>query len=793
MFKHQLLIAIRNMKKFKTSFLINFIGLSSGLACALFIYLWVNDELNFDKFHKKDAQLYQVMEVSKENDVMMVHDGTQGLLADAMVKDLPEVEQATSMMTSQKIGIKMDLITPEKTLKAAGSFASKHFFTMFSFPLLQGNPAKVMDDRNAIIISSKLATGLFGSSAKAMGKSVEYEIFGKKYQSFVSGVFADIPANTSMKFDFVLTHEKLINEIWTNGQNWWNTGPVTYVQLKKGTDIKSFDKKIKNFLTRYGQDDFLTLFVRPYSSSYLHGIYENGIQSGGRIEYVKLFTVIGLIILIVACINFMNLSTARASRRMKEVGIKKAVGSTRRALVFQFMSEAMLVVLISLLAALLIVIILLPAFNNLTGKQIALHLNANLVLILLSGALITGLLSGSYPAFYLSGFNPVAVLKGRPKNSVSELFARKGLVVFQFSVSLVLIISVMVVYRQMDYVQSKNLGYNKASTISFDKAGAINQNTEVFLSELKNIPGVVNASAIQQKLAQEGNGSSTYDIHWPGKPDKLSVDIAVRAVDYDMIETLGIQVKEGRSFSRAFGADSNKLSLNEAAVKVMGLKKPLGTPLRMWGMDMTVAGVVRDFHISSLHEPIVPLVFMYRPSNTAVILARIAPGKERATVAKIETLFKKFNPDNVFEYSFLDDEYQAQYVSEKRISVISRYFAGLGILIMCLGLFGLAAFNAEVRTKEIGIRKVLGASVSGVVLLLSKDFFKLVFIAVLVSFPLAWFVMNKWLAGFVYKITMGPELFIIALVAIILITLVTISYQSIKAAIVSPAKSLKSE
>ena len=434
-----------------------------------------------------------------------------------------------------------------------------------------------------------------------------------------------------------------------------------------------------------------------------------------------------------------------------------------------------------------------PSFNNLTGKQIGFHVDANLILLLACATLITGLISGSYPAFYLSGFNPVTVLKGRPKNSISELLARKGLVVFQFSVSLVLIISVIVVYRQMEYVQSKNLGYNKASAISFDKTVAIGKNTDLFLDQLKNIPGVLNASTIQQKLAQEGNGSSTYGISWPGKPDNLEVDIAVRAVDYDLIETLGIQIKEGRSFSRAFGSDSTKLIFNETAIKVMGLKKPLGTPIKMWGRGMSIAGVVKDFHISSFHEPIAPLVFMYRPENTAVVIASISPGAEKETIGKIEKLFKKFNPENVFEYSFLDDEYQAQYVSEQRVSVISRYFAGLGILIMCLGLFGLATFNAEVRTKEIGIRKVLGATTSAVVLLLSRDFFKLVFLAMLVGFPLAWIVMNKWLSGFEYKITMGPEMFVIAIIAIVAITLITISYQSIKAAVANPAKSLKSE
>ena len=791
MFKHQLLIAFRNMKKFKTSFLINFIGLSTGLACSFFIFLWINDELHFDKFHEHDAQLYQVMELSTENGEKKIHDGTQGLLADAMARDLPEVAHAASVMSLYDEGMKIDVGLAEKTIKAYASFASKDFFEMFTFPLIEGVKAQLFNDRNNVVISEQLATSLYGSAAMAIGKRLDYEVFGNKKQAAVSGVYKSIPANSSMKFDLVLTHDVLINDIWTNGQKWWNTGPSTYVQLKKGTDVSKFSARIEKFLLRYHPDNMYSLFVRPYSSGYLHGNYENGMQVGGRIQYVNLFFVIAIIILIVACINFMNLSTARASRRLKEVGIKKAVGSSRGALVMQFLCEAMFMVLFSMVAACLIVTILLPSFNELTGKDIRVSLDPQMLGLLLGISIVTGFISGSYPAFYLSSFNPVTVLKGRPKNSLSELLARKGLVVFQFTVSLLLIISVIVVYQQMIYIQSKNLGYDRNSMISFERSGGIHKNTDVFLNELKQTQGIMNASTLEQRLAQAGNGSSTYGISWPGKDEKMEVDIAVRAVDYDLIETLGIKVKEGRSFSKQFGSDSSSLIFNEAAIRVMGLKKPIGTPIRMWDRDMTIVGVVKDFHFSSLHEAIVPLVFRYSPGSTALVIAKINPGEERATVSRVEKLFKKYNPGTAFEYSFLDDEYKAQYVSEQRVSVLARYFAGLAVLIMCLGLFGLAAFNAEVRTKEIGIRKVLGATTAAVILLLSKDFFKLVLLSVLVSFPLAWWAMSEWLDGFEYKIKLGAGIFVIAFLAILVITVITISFQSIKAALASPARSLK--
>ena len=795
MLRHHFLIAIRNLKKFKGSFLINLIGLSTGLACTLFIYLWVNDELHFDKFHKNDKQLFQVMELSKENNKLVIHEGTQGPLADAMVRDLPEVESAVPVMSLEKEGMKVSLKTPDKSLKSTGLFAGKSFFKMFSFKLIQGNAGQVLNDKNAIVISENLAAGLFGSPAMAIGKSIEYELFGKKTPAFVSGVFEDVPANSSMKFDFVLTHEVLLTEIWPNGQNWWNTGPVTYLHLKKGTDITQFNAKITNFIDKYLKDNDFTLFTRPYSSAYLNANYENGVQTGGRIEYVKLFSIIAIFILVIACINFMNLSTAKASRRLKEVGIKKAVGSTRAALIMQFLSEAVFMAFLSLILACIMVILLLPFFNQITGKALTIIPDTNLVILVLGATFVTGLFSGSYPAFYLSGFNPVAVLKGRPKNSVGELLARRGLVVFQFVVSLVLIISVMIIYRQMEYVQSKNLGYDRSNIIYFDKEGTISQNPETFITELKKLPGIVNASAIQQSVVRTGagNGASTYGISWPGKSDKDFIDFVVRAVDYDMIETLGITFKEGRSFSKEFGADSINLIFNEAAIKVMGLKNAIGTPIRMWDRNMSIVGVVKDFHLASLHEPIAPMVFMYRPSNTSMIMAKMERGKVKETVSALESFYKKFNPGYPFEYKFLDDAYQAQYVSEQRVSVLSRYFAGLAILISCLGLFGLAAFHAEVRTKEIGIRKVLGASISSVMFLLSKDFLKMVIIAVVMAFPLAWWAMNNWLSSFAFKIDIGISVFVVAFAAIVLITLFTVSFQAIKAAIANPVESLRTE
>jgi putative ABC transport system permease protein len=794
MFRHNMLIALRNIMRHKGSFFINLIGLSTGLACAFLIYLWVTDELKFDRFHKYDSQLYQILEKSIENGNVIIHEGTQGPLAEAMKKDLPEVISAVPVMSLEKNGMKISVRIEDKVVKTSGIFAGKEFFEMFSFPLVLGSPGNVLQTKEAIILSENLAISLFGSPDKAVGKNVAWEVLGKKQTSKVTGVFAALPKNNSMNFDFVANWDLLYYDLFSNNfQRWSNTGPDTYLLLKKGTDVAQFTSKIEKFVDKYQADNEFTLFVRPYSSAYLYGNYENGVQSGGRIEYVRLFSIIGVFILMIACINFMNLSTAKASRRLKEVGIKKAIGSTKKSLVIQFLSEAVLMAYLSMITAIFLVILVIPAVNNITGKHLSISIDPKIISLVLLTTFVTGIFAGSYPAFYMSGLRVVTIFKGKLKKSVPEILTRKGLVVFQFVLSFILIVGVMVIVKQVSFVQSKNIGYDKSNIIHFDKEGNLNENSKAFLDELKKVPGVINASSVQQNVMQKGNGSSTYGINWPGKSSDALIDIAVRAVNYDLIETLGIQVTDGRSFSDAYRAGDQGLIFNETAIKLMGLKQPVGTKINMWGEDRTIIGVVKDFHISSLHEMISPVVFYFDPQKASTYMVKIAAGKERETIGKVEDLYKKFNAGHLFEYRFLDELYQAQYISEQRVSVISKYFAALAIIISCLGLFGLAAFNAAVRTKEIGIRKVLGASVSNVMVMLSKDFVILIMISMMIGFPLSWIAMNSWLDGFAYRTSIGAEVFIIAGISMIILALVTVSYQSLRAALTNPVKSLRTE
>jgi len=793
MFHHYLRIATRSLQRHKASFLINLIGLSTGLACAFLIYLWVNDELHFDKFHFKDSQLYQVMEKDKINNEIQVHEGTQGMLAEVMKRDLPEVEAAVPILSLKDFGTYVQMRASDKVVKASGIFAGKDFFRLFSFNLLQGRADQALANKNGVVLTEDLAAKLFGGADKAMGKIIDLEMFGKKEESTVTGVVARLPSNTSMNFDFILTHELLVNDIWTNGQKWYNEGPATYLLLKKGTDVAAFDSKIGDFIKKYYPQTTFTLSVRPYSSAYLYGRYENGVQAGGRIEYVRIFSIVAIFILVIACINFMNLSTAKASRRAKEVGIKKVMGSTRTRLVYQFLGEAILTAFLSLLLAVIMVITLLPVFSQVTGKHLAVTFTPSVLGIMLGITLITGVLAGSYPAFYLSNFKPILVLKGKLRNSAVELLTRKGLVVFQFAISLVLIVSMIVIYKQVAYIQSKNLGYDRDHVVYFDKEGTVAQSTDAFLAQLRNVPGVMSASTMEQNIVQADIGSSTYGIYWPGKEKDLHVNFGVRALDLGLTETLGIQVKEGRTFSKAFGAEDTRLLINETAARIMGLEHPVGATISMWGQDKTIVGVVKDFHVTSLHESIMPMVFYFDPRHTSTVMVRLAAGQEKTALSKMAELYKQFNPGFIFEYKFLDEVFQSLYMGEQRVSLLSRYFAALAILISCLGLSGLAAFNAESRTKEIGIRKVLGASVGNITLLLSKNFVFLTILAMLIAFPLTWWLMHAWLAGFAYRTQMGWWIFALAGSSLMLIALLTVSYQSIKAAVVNPATSLRTE
>ena len=683
MLKHFYLIIYRSFKRFKGTFLINLIGLSTGLSCAILIYLWVNDELNFDKFNTKDDQLYQVMANHHNTDRIVTQEATPDLLANALAEELPDVESATSVFSMQLVSQPV-LSLKNKNIKAVGQFASKDFFKVFSYTLIQGDRNQVLSDKKSIVISKQLALKLFNTTEGIIGKTLDWQWISTNEPVAITGVFEGTPPNSSKQFDFILSIKA-----WTDFSNrvgrsinWDNHAPSTYLVLRKGTDIEQFDKKIAGFIKSKYENSTVTLFTRKYSDNYLYGKYENGIQTGGRIEYVRIFSVIAIFILIIACINFMNLYTARVGNRLKEVGIKKTLGAGRRSLILQYMGESTAMAVLSLLTATLLVEFFLPQFNEITGKNLTLYNDANVLLFFPAIALFTGILSGSYPALYLSRFNPVKILKGNTQNSFGEMLARKGLVIFQFMLSIIFIISVLVVYKQVEFIQTKNPGYAKDNTIYFDKEGTAGANPESFLAEVKKIPGIINASSIGSTII--GSQSTTGGVGWEGKNPEDVTYFEDVPVGYDIIETLGIEMKEGRTFSKEFGSDNSKIIFNEAAIKAMGLINPIGKTVYHWSGNKEIIGVAKNFNFESFHEIVKPLLFRIAPEQTTKFMIKIEPGKEKETISKLQKFYGSYNPGYTFDFKFLDEDYQAQYSAEKRVETLSKYFAGLAIWLSCI-------------------------------------------------------------------------------------------------------------
>lgn len=791
MFQHHLLLIFRNFKRYKSSFFINLVGLSAGLTCALLIYLWVNDEIHIDQFHTRSNQLYQVLENEHTETGINTTDGTAGILAEALVKEMPEVEQAviaspTYWIAKSKLSVRNSI-----GINGAGIFAGKDFFKVFSYPLSSGNINQVLNSKNSIVISEAMAMKLFHST-DVLGKEVVWENsdMSKENHALVSGVFKNIPGSSSAQFDFIASIAMLMDP-GSPFLKWENHGPNTFIVLKKGADLEVLKAKMKGFMKSKGQNT-RELLIRPYADGYLYDKYENGKQTGGRIEYVRLFSLIAIFILIIACVNFMNLATARASVRMKEVGIKKVMGASRGSLILQYIGESMLLSFLSLFISLLFVELLLPQFNEITGKHLVLHFDWKLVLTLFGISFFTGLISGSYPALYLSGFNPAAALKGKLSHSTGELWTRKGLVVFQFALSVILIVSVLVVYKQIEFVQHKNIGYHKDNVLYIETEGKLKINGNPFIAEVRNIPGVLNASSMNKRFI--GDLKSTIgDFSWEGRNPKQVINFQFAGINSGLIETMGMEMVQGRAFSSKYGADSTKVIFNEAAIKIMGLKNPVGKIFTLWGKQLQIIGVVRNVHFESMHEVVKPMFFQYDAQNTNRIMIKLKAGKEREAIAGIQQIYKDFNGGEALQYRFLDEDFQEQYVSENRVSLLSRYFAGLAVIISCLGLFGLASFTAERKLKEIGIRKVLGANEWEIIYSLSKDFIQPVLIAILIALPLSYIIAGQWLDTFAYRIDLQLWYFAGAGFLALLISWITVSMQAIKAGFKNPISCLREE
>lgn len=791
MIKQFFIQLFRNSRTNKTSFFISLIGLSFGFACAIIIYLWVYDELSVDKFHTNDSQLFQVMMNYKSVDNSIeTGKSTPGPLAKALADEFPEVKYAvvTSLTDDNIEGI---ITVGDKHIKALALYASKNYFNVFSFPIIYGDRNSVLQDLNGVVISDKLAIKLFNTTDNIIGKTFNWD----NSNFTISGVFKNPPYNSTIQFDLLfnielfLTKENLETK-WSNG------GTETLVVLNKNTDIEDFNTKIHDFLKTKDKESDWTLFIHKFSDNYLFGDFQNGVQSGGRITHVRLFCLIALLILIIASINFINLSIANAIKKRKEVGIRKTLGASKKDMITKYLGESLFISILSMLISFAIVAIVLNDFNFISGKQLGLNLKPNFILFILLFTLITGIISGIYPALYISKFNPIYILKGKSANitgkntSIFQNFIKNGMVIFQFSISIILIVSVFVIYKQIQYIQHKNLGFNKENIISFQRTGELNKNIDAFINEIKNIPGVVNASYFINNITYNKTGTS--GLNWQGNIENQNIEFKYINANYDFIETTDIKLSRGRSFSKKYGSEKQKIIFNELAVKKMGLKNPIGQTVKLWGNDMQIVGVVEDFHFESLYEPIRPC-FIKLSESGGNIIAKIQNGAEKVTIDQIGKLYKEFNINVPFEFKYLDSAYQNLYASEIRVSKLSEYFAGIAIFLACIGLFGLAAFSTQKRTKEIGIRKVHGSTSFGIIRLLSFDFIRLVIISNLIGLPLGYLINKNWLNRFAYKIDLELWIFLIIGLLTIMIAWITVGLQAFKAANMNPVVSLKAE
>jgi hypothetical protein len=774
--RHNIVLSFRNFWRHRTSFFINLGGLAVGLTCALLIYTWVADEISIDRFHEKKGRIYKAKLNFQSTTGIRTIEYAPVPLAPAMASELPEVESAVGVNPFVDIFGGPGIISyNKKEVLAQGLFAGDDFFKVFSFTKLSG-------DNRGVMISKGLARKLFDHESEAIGKVVDWtHTLNLNGPFLITGVFDDVPANSTMKFEVIFRIEKMVEG--DSNSNEWNGGYAqTFLLLREGTDVDAFERKIRRFVIDKAPNTTGILSLTRFSDEYL---YEEG-----RIRYVRLFSLVAIFTLAIACINFVNLSTAQASRKMKEVGVKKAIGVSRSTLVAQFLTESVILTLLSLLIAVALRFLLLPNFNQLTGKHLDFDFDPRLVVFVI----LVGILAGSYPAFFVSAFKPATILKGRIfSSSIGEIFTRKGLVVLQFTISIVFIIAFMIVNRQIDMLQNRPLGYSKENVIRFERKGRIDFSTfESFFDEIRNIPGVVTVSGTYGSILDRERALHN-GFSWDGAPaDATNLLVPSPYVAHDYIETLGIELKEGRTFSKDRADEQTKIIINESAAKMMGFEDPIGR-LVHWGTDrLEIIGVVKDFQYGSLHTALGPVFFLYGSYRRDVIL-RLQPGFDQNTLDQLQSVYQKFHPGYPFEFTFLSDDYNRLYASEDRVSIWSTSFAIVATLISCLGLFGLAVFSSERRTKEIGIRKVLGATRMGIVRLLASDIVKPVFISILVAVPVSYFISVNWLSGFAYRIELSWWFFAAASVLALVVTWITVGLQTFKVAKANPVESLKAE
>ena len=810
MIRNYLKIAIRNLWKNKTFSFINIAGLAIGLSCFLLIALYVLDELSFDKYNANADRTYRINSDIRFGGADLHMPVTSDMMGQLLKKDYPQVEQYTRLYTFN--GDKLIKKGNEYINEEHVGHADSTFFDVFTLPAIEGDTRTALNEPNTVVITESMAKKYF-SSTQVIGKTLE--IKDEKNPLYkVTAVIKDIPENSHFHFDFLFSM-KNVDYNW--GQQ-TSHNFYTYIRLKKGTDAKAFEKNFDQYIDKYvlpeakqfmninSMEEFrkagnsLVYTLMPLTQIHLHSDRQFELSPGGNVQYVYIFSAVALFILIIACINFMNLTTARSANRAREVGIRKVLGTEKTQLVKQFLFESTTMVIMALLIAIPAVWLVLPLFNDMAAKQMTAGslFTPYILPLLIALPFVVGLLAGSYPAFFLSAFRPIEVLKGKLKLGAKSGSLRSVLVVFQFATSIILIIGTVVVYRQLHYIQTRNLGFNKDQVLIINGVGALNNNMVPFKNDVLQLPGVSSGTLSGYlPVSNSYRSDNTYSTE-AVMTSKTGFDMQNWEIDYDYIKTMGMQIIKGRNFSREFGSDSNAIIINETTARIIGYSDPIGKQL-FRSIDQqghigtfNIIGIVKNFNFETLHHDVGPLAFTLGTGG-GLASFKVGTSNINQLIAQVQSKWKSMAPGLPFSYRFLNESFDEMYRNEQRVGKIALVFSVLAIFIACLGLFGLATFIAEQRTKEIGIRKVLGASVQGIVQMLSKDFMRLVAISFVIAAPTAWYFMHKWLQDFAYRINISWWIFVTAGLAALLIALVTVSFQAIRAAITNPVKSLRTE
>jgi putative ABC transport system permease protein len=790
MLRSYFIIAVRTLLRQKIISIINILGLAIGISCSTLILSWVEDELSFDHFHKNLQSLYRV--TANGGDVQVAT--SMAGMGNAFESELPEVEKSARIIPASHLVEFENLKFEEKGI----FYADPSFFEMFSFHFLEGQPTQVLADPNGIVVSEAAARKYF-SDGELIGKVLRID---NKHFFTIKGVITNVPANSHLQFDFIFPISFLSKTDYDLKINQWeNFRFYTYLQFKtnsipSASILKEMEDRINQIYRSHTDEsaDQIRLGLQPVKDIHLHSKFMMDVAGHGNFQNVRSLTISAFIILVIACINFMNLSTARASQRALEVGVRKVVGGTRLNLIIQFMGESLLVSAISLIIGLILLSVFLPMFNEISEKQIKLSLlNPTLGFTILSVSLITGLVAGSYPALFMSRFDTVSVLKGNYKSSKGNIYFRNSLVVIQFGISMVLLIGTTVVYYQLQYIQNKNLGFDKENLIYVPLTGNL-LNRQVSLKDELERSHLTEEYTVTDALPSN-LASGTSSIQWSGKNPASNPIVSNISIDTRFVNVFKMNIISGRGFSQSFIADSANYVVNEELIHLMNLDsaEAIGKSITLWDKKGEIIGVVKNFHFKSLQQPIEPLILPHlnRPGAYAIIKAQ--PGLIKATIDKLEDICKKINPEYPFTFDFLDQDLARLYQNERRMSSILKIFAVLAILVSCLGLYGLSAFTTEQSRKEVGIRKILGASPLNIVYILSRKFMALLFVSILISVPISWMIMDSWLQSFSYHISIALSILFMACLVCMVVAGITISHESIKAALANPVKSLRNE